>query len=88
MLSAIVAQLAAILPVKAVEGVYHILKNSQARKCFRRSVRDLTEDSITMALLAEGHSIEEAVEYNKKNKHKLKKEIEARLNASLQMLSD
>ena len=88
MLSGILASMAAILPVKFVQGVYSVLKGSQIRSCMRRSIRDLVEDEITLALLSHKFEMENAEKFNRKNKKRLKEEIRSRLDATLQSLSD
>jgi hypothetical protein len=80
----ILSAVAGAVPAKLIDAVLKGIVTSQFRKNLRRAIRDVIEDEMHEALTDHGVSEEAATEYVNRRKGRLKKEIRARFDATLQ----
>lgn len=84
LIAAFGAGLGQYLPKEVIEKIYAAIANSQLRKVWRRSIRDLIEDEVTRALLEHKVSLDDAIKYVDKKEDYYKQEVRNRFDPALQ----
>lgn len=83
----IITSIASAISRETLGSIARGFLESQVRKTFRRSIRDVLEDEVVKALVEKGISYDEAKKYVRKRKSEYKDEIRARFDSLLLMMS-